>query len=86
MAIIFFNDNSIEVPENSSIIEACEQLGISFGCMNGFCRTCEAYILEGYENLSPLTEKESMLKDNEGLLCQCTVNKGLIRIKQKYLN
>ncbi|MBL6446541.1 (2Fe-2S)-binding protein [Fulvivirga sp. 29W222] len=53
----------------------------------GRCTTCKAIILEGEENLSPLTVHEkrfaemNALKANERLTCQCIIEKGEIIIK-----
>ncbi len=51
----------------------------------GRCTTCKMIIMEGGEHLGALTESETryralrLLKDNERLACQATVN-GIIRV------
>lgn len=53
----------------------------------GRCTTCKAIILEGEENLAPLTIHEKRFSDikalkvNERLACQCIVEKGEVLIK-----
>ncbi len=52
----------------------------------GRCVTCRVKVLEGMQNLSPLTERElkfrvdNRLKINERLTCQIQLN-GLLRVK-----
>lgn len=73
----------IELEDNSEVKNACEELGVEFGCKNGFCRTCEVTVLEGYDNLTPLTENEefiSLIKPRR-LMCQCKIKQGTIKIK-----
>lgn len=55
----------------------------------GRCVTCRVKVLEGMQNLSPLTERElkfrvdNRLKINERLTCQIQLN-GLLRVKVPY--
>ena len=50
----------------------------------GRCTTCKAIIIQGEENISPISEAEDRylklkkLKNNERLCCQCTVSGDLI--------
>jgi ferredoxin len=53
---------------------------VAYGCEDGMCGTCIVKIVEGVENLSPLSEKEKntlsvmgMEEDNFRLACQCKV-------------
>ena len=41
MAKIIFEDSreEMEVPDGSSIVEACEQAGVPFACTEGVCGT-----------------------------------------------
>jgi len=57
--------------------------GVLFGCRNGFCRTCEIEVLEGYENLTEISENEEfiMLDYPKRLACQCRLLKDGVRIK-----
>lgn len=83
MAKIILDDKSIELQDNSEIKDACEELGVEFGCKNGFCRTCEVTVLEGYDNLTPLSENEefiSLIKPRR-LMCQCKIKSGTVKIK-----
>ena len=83
MAKVISDDKKIEVKDNSSITQACEELGVVFGCYVGVCHSCKIKILEGIKNLSELTdpEKEAGLEKNERLACQCKIKKGSIIIK-----
>ena len=83
MAKIILEDKEIELEDGSEVRDACEELGVEFGCQNGFCRTCEVTVLEGYENLTGLTENEefiSLIKPRR-LMCQCKIKQGTIKIK-----
>ena len=83
MAKIIMEGKEIEVPDGSEIRDTCEIFGVEFGCRNGFCRTCEVTIIEGYENLTELTENEEFigLIYPRRLCCQCRVMKGDVKIK-----
>jgi len=73
----------VELDDNSELKNACEELGVEFGCKNGFCRTCEVTILEGYDNLTELSENEEFinLTKPRRLMCQCRIKQGTIKIK-----
>jgi 2Fe-2S ferredoxin len=53
----------------------------------GRCTTCKIIVLEGFENLSPLTEREEFFKgigrlaNHERLSCQAKLLKGEIIIR-----
>lgn len=82
MAKLIFEDDIIEV-EAGFIVEACEELGIPFGCRGGTCGTCEITVLKGMEYLSKKTESEIDfgLEDDSRLACQCVIkNEGCVEI------
>lgn len=84
MAIIKTKDRSITLPDGSEIREACEELGVSFGCRSGICGTCKINIIEGKENLFPLTFEEVDMGDRDQkhrLACQAKIIKGSVTIK-----
>jgi ferredoxin len=83
MAKILLDDQEFVLPDNSEIKDACESLGVEFGCKNGFCRTCEVTVLEGYDNLTPLSENEEFigLIKPRRLACQCKIKSGTIKIR-----
>lgn len=83
MAKIISESGEIELPDDSPIKEACEELGVPFGCKEGICGTCYIEIVEGMENLSQLTAAERDMAVEEGfrLACQCRIKKGIVRIK-----
>ena len=82
MAIVKTNDNHIELPNGEPIRDACEELGVLFGCRSGLCGTCMINIVEGEENLSELTEEEvAMDRDRKHrLACQTQIKKGTVTI------
>ncbi|MFH1209454.1 MAG: 2Fe-2S iron-sulfur cluster-binding protein [archaeon] len=83
MAKVIYNNQVEEIEDNSKITEACEKLGVPFGCYAGVCHACKIKIKEGMQNLSVLTENEknANLDKNERLACQCTIKKGSIKIQ-----
>ena len=83
MAILKTNDTEIEVTDGEKIQEACEQLGVPFGCSQGICGTCLIEIEEGGENLSEHTpEEEDMdMGETHRLACQCKIKSGTVKIK-----
>ncbi len=86
MATIRVWDQEKEISNNSPVQPACDELGILFGCRNGMCRTCECEVLEGMENLSPLSEKEKMhnILQNHRLMCQAEIKNGIVVVKSNY--
>ena len=86
MAKIIFEDSKEEanLPDDSPIIEACEQAGIPFACTEGVCGTCVIEVTEGMENLSPFNQAEADFLgelDRERLACQCKIKGGFVKIK-----
>lgn len=84
MAIVEVRGKTQEVDGGAPIIEACQELGIAFGCTQGKCGTCRVTVLEGMENLSPKTdpEIEMGLDTDERLACQCRLEGGTIKLQQ----
>jgi ferredoxin len=78
------NEEEVELSDDSSIAEACEEAGVPFACTEGVCGTCVIEIKEGKENLSaPTQEQEDFLGEgtcDERLACQCKIKKGKVRI------
>ena len=83
MPTIIKDDQKVELAENQPIKEACEQLGVLFGCTQGYCGTCMIDIEEGEENLSALTPEEVMMERDKmhRLACQTKIVKGIVKIK-----
>ena len=71
-----------EVPDNTPIQKACEELGVPFQCEDGICGTCMINVIEGEENLSDLTEEEEDLDRDlkHRLACQCKIKQGNVKI------
>ena len=83
MAIVKTNDNNIKVANGQPIRDACEELGVLFGCRSGLCGTCMIDIVDGEENLSELTEEEAAMdRDRKHrLACQAKINQGTVMIQ-----
>lgn len=86
MAKLIFENNqeTIDLPNDSPITEACEQAGVPMACMEGVCGACVVNVVEGMENLSEFTQAEEDFlgeKGNERLACQCKIKKGTVKIK-----
>ena len=82
MAVIKVPGQQIEVKDGERIKLAAMKLGIPFSCEKGECRTCFIEIVEGEENLGPLTDAEERqgLDRNFRLACQCTIEHGEVEI------
>ena len=83
MAIIKRSNQEVEVKDNSPIKEACMELDVPFACQSGICGTCKIDILEGDENLSPLTKEEIEMGDRDNkhrLGCQAKIKSGSVKI------
>jgi len=83
MAVIKTDLESLNIKDGAQLQEACEKLGVPFGCTTGICGTCIIDVEEGIENLTERTqeEKDMELEGNERLGCQCKLKKGSIKIK-----
>lgn len=83
MAKIVFEGQEKEVPDNSPIQLACEELGMPFGCTDGLCGTCRCTVVSGMENLEPVNEKEEDmgLDENERLPCQLVIKAGVVEFE-----
>lgn len=75
----------IELEDESSIAECCEEAGVPFACTEGVCGTCVIRVVEGMENLSNPTQEElDFLGEDtceERLACQCRIRKEKVKIK-----
>lgn len=82
--IIENTNETIELPDGSSISEPCEEAGVPLACQEGVCGTCVINIKEGSSNLNPPTDREKdFLGDDtkkERLACQCKILKGSVKI------
>lgn len=82
MAKVLVEDKHQEV-NPGPILDACEELGVPFGCQSGVCGTCKSEVLEGMDNLEPKNEAENEmdLKENERLCCQARIKGGSVRLR-----
>jgi ferredoxin len=86
MAKLIFEDTKEEydLPDDSSIIEACEEAGVPFACTEGVCGTCVIEVVEGMDNLSEFNQAESDFLGElhkERLACQCKIKHGCVKVK-----
>ncbi|MCH7413362.1 (2Fe-2S)-binding protein [Belliella sp. R4-6] len=93
LKIIIENLNHKEIissESNRKVIELIHENYIDWmhACgKKGRCTTCKMIIEEGIENLSPLTDREEIfrenerLKLNERLTCQAELKSGTLRIR-----
>jgi len=80
VARIVIDGEALDVPDNAPIREACEDLGVPFGCKQGQCATCVIEIQEGMDNLSAKNEPEVAmgLQEHERLACQARIKSGTV--------
>jgi ferredoxin len=83
MATIKTENKEVNVNDGDSIIKACEELGVPFDCKVGACGVCKIDVVEGFDNLTPLTEEEKIMgMEGQGrLACQCKIKQGIVKIK-----
>ncbi|MCB9362878.1 (2Fe-2S)-binding protein [Candidatus Woesearchaeota archaeon] len=83
MATIELDKQTREIQDGGEIREACSELGVAFGCEEGFCGTCLVEVVDGAENLTPRTDKEEDmgLEGNQRLACQCRIKQGNVKLK-----
>lgn len=82
MATIVIEGAQRDVPDGSPILDACEDLGVPFGCQAGDCATCLVTVLEGAENLAPRSYPEELmrLRPTERLACQTRILHGRVEL------
>lgn len=88
MPTITYNGEAFDVPEGGSYLDIAQNNGIphDFGCTVGSCGTCRCEVLEGAENVDPVSDEEKetleMVTDhpNGRLGCQLVV-KGDISLR-----
>jgi ferredoxin len=87
MAILKFSPSGeeVEIPDQGSISEACEEVGVPFACTEGVCGTCVVEVEEGSSNLSKPTQEEMDFLGEDGvelerLACQCTIQSGSVTL------
>lgn len=76
------SDISVAVPPSLTILKSIQAAGLDWmhACGGkGRCTTCRLIVLQGQENISPLSQAEikyreaGRLQENERLTCQCTL-------------
>ena len=78
MAKVHFEGETKEVADGGRVYDACDDLGMPFGCTDGLCGTCICRVVSGAENLAPKNDKEidMDLDDNQRLACQAEIKGG----------
>lgn len=81
MATIKSRSQQIEVIDGGSLDRAAE-VGVQFGCRRGMCGKCATDVIGGMENLSEPSDAEQAmgLNPQRRLICQCTVNGGVVQL------
>ena len=91
MIEVHFEDTGqiVKTSEGRRFIDICDEFEtpVFFGCRSASCATCLIEVVQGLENLSPMTDAEDALlsivaEDNPQarLACQCKIN-GPISVK-----
>lgn len=81
------DNRCVSVKDGDSLMEAAEDLNVTFRCRGGGCGACKTKVVEGAENLNPLTRNEIRydqmhgLADDERLMCQATLRSGDVVIE-----
>ncbi len=83
MAILKNDKQQVEVADGGPVREAARELGVTFGCTKGVCGACVIEVLEGMENLGPLTGAEAAygMRPTDRMMCQCSINGGEVQIR-----
>lgn len=78
MPRITIDGKSRDLEAGEPILEACEALGVPFGCQAGSCGTCVIVVESGLENLEPMNhlEEDMGLRHGERLACQARIRTG----------
>jgi 2Fe-2S ferredoxin len=81
---------TVETPSGSKLVDVCDSrqdIPLLFGCREAVCGTCLLEVLEGGDQISPITDHERemlevMAPDNPKarLGCQCVIS-GNVRIR-----
>lgn len=91
MQITFVGEKKVQISKGQSILSASLEAGIPHfhACGGkGKCSTCRILILEGSENISPISKMEAFLRskipfpENVRLACQCFIEKGDVTIER----
>ncbi len=76
---------TLDVPEGTTLLEACEDAGVPMesdcgGCAG--CNACRVRVIAGADALSPRLDEEVPFldQDDQRLGCQCTVVGGTAHI------
>lgn len=80
MATLIIQGRAEEIPDGAPIMDACESLGVRFGCRGGQCAECLITILEGKENVEPPNVLETWmnLEPDQRLACQARIRSGTV--------
>lgn len=84
--LVFQNTgDEVEIEDNGSIAQVCEEAGVPFACTEGVCGTCIVEVVEGAENLSEPTQAEIDFLGESGtkrerMCCQAKIKQGLVKI------
>ncbi|MBF0521891.1 MAG: (2Fe-2S)-binding protein [Candidatus Omnitrophica bacterium] len=82
MARLIINDILYDLKDGEPIRDICASAGVPLNCNSGVCGSCLVKVLEGAQNLNPLTdeEKDLSLDVNSRLACMCVIRQGMVKI------
>jgi ferredoxin len=82
MAEIHARGKTVHLEDGAPVMDACETLGVPFGCRGGQCATCLFIVVSGAENLAPpgVLEEWMELAPGERLACQARIRSGRVEI------
>lgn len=83
MAVLKNSSSQVTIPAGERVQGGATELGVTFGCRKGVCGACVVEVLAGMENLSEKSgvEKEFGMRDNDRMMCQCSILDGTVTIK-----
>ena len=80
-------DIELDVDDGTELVDVLDdaETEIEFSCYSGSCVTCCFRVLDGMENLSPRTQEEDEMLEEESsdlrLACQCTLLEGSVKVE-----
>jgi ferredoxin len=82
MAELIINEVVFEIKDGSAIQNTCQKAGLAFSCNTGVCGSCLINVVNGGDQLSPLTdeERDMGLDGQKRLACQCKILSGKVHI------
>ena len=93
MAKVLFQPDNVthDCEDGAALIDICDEVDVSlsFGCTEGTCGVCELTVLDGWENLSKVTDEEKEYLYEEDIAngmrlgCQIKIKRGHVALTWK---